>query len=188
MRRPCSPFEMWRVPKKSSQCHQFDKGAGLYTLELPQEALSFLCKLCRQARRFETGGVLIGHYDDQLRRAIVTQIWGPAPDSKAGPTWFVRGTRGLTVQLEHTWYKTGDYYLGEWHHHPWGTLAPSTTDISQMRTIASDMAYRCPEPLLIIVGSCHPRQRPELPSLRSFVFPHKEVWQELILQPLDRNS
>ena len=77
---------------------------------------------------------------------------GAPPDSRAGPTWFHRGTAGLQRLVGRAWRDRGEYYLGEWHHHPGAAPTPSLTDVTQMRAIATDPARACPEPILVIVG------------------------------------
>jgi integrative and conjugative element protein (TIGR02256 family) len=99
----------------------------------------------------ETGGILIGHYTEDLRIAVVIEARPRASDSKAGPTWFIRGRKGLTQVLRESW-QSGEYYLGEWHSHPNGLASPSATDDSQLLNIARAPAYKCPEPILVVAG------------------------------------
>ncbi len=106
---------------------------------------------CRRAGRRETGGILIGHYSDLHDQALVTVVTGPPPDSRAGRQWFVRGVRGLGRALARAW-RSNDYYLGEWHYHPFADAAPSETDRKQSVAFAGDPAYACPQPILLIVG------------------------------------
>ncbi|MEW5993083.1 MAG: Mov34/MPN/PAD-1 family protein [Candidatus Zixiibacteriota bacterium] len=110
---------------------------------------------CSRRGTVETGGILAGRYDAQLRIANVAIATAPPPDSRSGHAWFRRGTAGLQSLLEQLW-RTGDYYLGEWHYHPGGAPTPSRQDIDQMRAIASDRRYACPEPVLVICGGSAP--------------------------------
>lgn len=100
----------------------------------------------------ETGGVLIGRYTEWRDRAIVIEALGPPRDSRFGPFAFWRGLSGLRRQLTARWTESGTYYLGEWHFHPSMSADPSGTDLDQMRTFASDPNYRCPKPLLVVIG------------------------------------
>lgn len=142
-----------------------------------------MAKCCRRNLRSETGGILIGRYDANLRLAELTEVLGPPRDSKAGPTWFERGTYGVNAYLAKVQRQRGDYYVGEWHFHPTGPLNPSPTDIKHMSCISANRNYKCPEPILVIVG--HPgdlrsyRRKPSMSVLRSFVFPRGKDWQEL---------
>ncbi|MBX3408215.1 MAG: Mov34/MPN/PAD-1 family protein [Phycisphaeraceae bacterium] len=111
-----------------------------------------MLELCRQARRLETGGVLVGRYSSDQRIAQVDVATGPGSDSQAGGTWLVRGVRGLQKVLDAFWSQKRGYYVGEWHFHPGAAPCPSHRDVSQMRSIAKSNTYHCPEPLLIILG------------------------------------
>lgn len=110
---------------------------------------------CARRLGIETGGILAGRYDKDLRLAKVSIATAPPPDSAGGHAWFKRGTAGLKRLLDQLW-SVGDYYLGEWHFHPGGAPSPSGQDIEQLRIIASDLRYACPEPLLVILGGRPP--------------------------------
>jgi hypothetical protein len=45
-----------------------------------------------------------------------------------------------------------EHYLGEWHFHPFAAPSPSSIDYSQMAEIAVSRSWRCPEPVLLIIG------------------------------------
>ncbi len=65
-------------------------------------------------------------------------------------------------------WKEGDYYLGEWHYHPGGAPVPSSCDADQLRAIALEDRYKCPEPILVI--AC---LKANVMTLRAYVFPRK---------------
>lgn len=123
-----------------------------FGLLLPREQVSEILAFCRKAGRSETGGLLIGRYSEQRDLANVSAVTGPTRDSAGGRAWFQRGVAGLQDLLLHRWSRVNEYYLGEWHSHPWASPAPSGTDGMQMSGIARSPAYRCPEPVLLIVG------------------------------------
>jgi len=84
--------------------------------------------------------------------AMVQSVTGAPVDSKTGRTWFERGIRGLQAKLDLLWRRNEGYYLGEWHFHPFGAPIPSSIDNKQLQKISRSRLYRCPEPLLIILG------------------------------------
>ena len=90
--------------------------------------------------------------------AVVTGVSGAPSDSSAGTIWFHRGTAGLQKWLFRLWQGKHHYYLGEWHFHPNGLAYPSHVDIDQMHTIATAESYRCPEPILLLIGG-DPQER-----------------------------
>jgi integrative and conjugative element protein (TIGR02256 family) len=107
---------------------------------------------CVASGQTETGGILIGRYNDWRDRAIVVEATGPPRDSRRFRLAFWRGFGGLSRLLENRWKTSQTYYLGEWHFHPLILARPSQTDLDQMRAFAIDPAYRCPRPVLIVIG------------------------------------
>ncbi|MDP9310779.1 MAG: Mov34/MPN/PAD-1 family protein [Chloroflexota bacterium] len=125
-----------------------DERFGLY---IPQSEAENILERCCDAGIKETGGILFGSYAESLEWAHVSVASSAPPDSKQGTRWFYRGVRGLKVLIDNLWQKH-EYYLGEWHYHPYSSAAPSLTDQRQMKTIAASKRYYCPEPILLIVG------------------------------------
>lgn len=125
---------------------------GRYTVSLSDSTIKVMLKWCKKASRRETGGIILGRYSVDLKRAEISRVLGPASDSSSGRTWFIRGIRGLNQLLRMLWMLRKDYYLGEWHSHPNASPIPSSIDIAQLKVIARSESYSCPEPILIIVG------------------------------------
>jgi hypothetical protein len=95
----------------------------------------------------------VGHYGEGLDWALVTKVSAAPRDSMAGRYSFERGVQGLERWLKRLWKAPRRaYYLGEWHFHPHGSAAASAHDRAQMTAISRSPAYRCPEPVLLIVG------------------------------------
>lgn len=63
----------------------------------------------------------------------------------------IRGVVGLRAKLRRLW-RTGEYYVGEWHFHPFSSPTPSETDRRQFEKFAADSALVCPHPVMIVVG------------------------------------
>ncbi len=123
-----------------------------YGLHIPETEMRRILAHCRDARSCETGGILIGRYSNAHDWAIVSETTGPPSDSQRGWNWFRRGIRGLQQLLNRIWRRSRLFYLGEWHFHPNAPPSPSGRDIAQMKSIATTAHYRCPEPVLLIVG------------------------------------
>jgi len=110
---------------------------------------------CSMSWPNETGGILVGYYNQRRDTAVLTQLPPTPSDSLSSRARFVRGLRGLQQLLARLWHQSPErreYYLGEWHYHPGQAPVPSPRDEAQMRAIAEDRKYRCPEPVLVIVG------------------------------------
>jgi integrative and conjugative element protein (TIGR02256 family) len=125
---------------------------GRFALSLASDHVRDLLLHCAQAGARETGGVLLGHYTDAFHCAVVTLVCGPEDDSRAGATWFERGTKRLRTLFHEYWHHGKGYYLGEWHFHPANAPTPSGTDLQSMRRIGKDPAAQCRQPVLLIVG------------------------------------
>ena len=102
--------------------------------------------------KLETGGIIIGYYDETCQNAVITEFTNPPEDSKADRFRFYRGIQGLKKLLQQRWKERNEYYLGEWHLHPGSSPTPSATDIAQMKKIAQDKNFNCKEPILMILG------------------------------------
>lgn len=83
-----------------------------------------------EAGREETGGVLLGTFDLQRRRAHVVAALPAPADSQQSPTHFVRGARHLRPAVERISASSAGMlgYLGEWHSHPDGVAARPSAD------------------------------------------------------------
>ena len=123
---------------------------GRFRVRLGHCQFEVLLGLCGESETLETGGLLIGRYNDAHDTAVVTHVLGPPSDSVRRRNTFWRGIRGIQNKLDLLW-KSGEYYLGEWHYHPSGQGYPSNTDTRQMARISGSSDYNCPEPVLIVV-------------------------------------
>ncbi|WP_269317797.1 Mov34/MPN/PAD-1 family protein [Exiguobacterium sp. KJ 601] len=119
---------------------------------IPNIVLDEIHILCTSSYPNETGGILVGFYNEQYNSAIISKLIPPPSDSKSGPTWFIRGINGVKKKLDQLWYNEKEYYIGEWHYHPGSSSNLSNQDIKQMSEISNNDNYKCPEPILLIVG------------------------------------
>ena len=138
---------------------------GAFGLLVPGGMLEDLYSRCERAGSMETGSILVGYYKRGNSLAVVSDTPETPPDSVSGSTFFDRGTRGLRKLLKRLWRKRR-YYLGEWHYHPHSAPTASGQDHRQMHEFAEDQRYRCPEPILLIVGGSDPNW-----SLSAHVYP-----------------
>jgi integrative and conjugative element protein (TIGR02256 family) len=123
-----------------------------FELCIPGELLDQITVRCMLAGSSETGGVLVGKYSDDRHTAQVTAVSDSPKDSIGDCTSFTRGIKGLGGWLRHLWRRKSQYYLGEWHFHPMAGSQPSMLDDRSMLDIAKARVYRCPEPILFIIG------------------------------------
>lgn len=129
------------------------RGRDELVVRVSESSLKKALRIASEAGDQETGGIIIGFYDDTLMEATITELMEPPLDSRATRFTFVRGIRGLMSRLKDLWGSSQRrYYLGEWHFHPYERPIASHDDKIQMRSIASSERYKCPEPVLLILG------------------------------------
>lgn len=168
------------MPARAPAALAFRSADGRFGLALASDQVREILRHCVQAGTRETGGVLIGHYTDALDCAVVTRVCGPEDDSRAGATWFERGTKRLRALFTEYWRRGRGYYLGEWHFHPGAPPIPSPPDVRSMRRIAKDRGSQCRQPVLLIVGG-DPAARW---SASAHVFPDGTAAVELQQEPM----
>lgn len=149
---------------------------GRYGLRISGQIMNKMLCFCKMSAQTETGGILVGYYTRRRDCAIVTDCSGPPADSVCKKTNFHRGIEGLQQWIFRLWaLKHRRYYLGEWHFHVLSATTPSQVDIEQIKSTSQKATYRCPEPIMIIIGGDVKKDW----SCKSFVYSHKEGFMEL---------
>lgn len=133
------------------ECRIYISEDNKFKLSITSDCIETAMRYCDDSPNRETGGILIGQYQDNHSLASIKFITGPPKDSKRTRFNFERGKAGLQKLLDDNW-EIGNYYLGEWHFHPGASPNPSRQDIKQMNEIARSQRYNCPEPILLIIG------------------------------------
>lgn len=156
---------------------------GRYGVALNAELVRTMLTKARASGQLETGGILIGYYNEHHNMAIVTRVDGPPSDSQASPTRFWRGVQGLNDLLNRMWTRPiRTYYLGEWHFHPFANAERSPIDDSTMQNLELRDSFGCPVPVLVILGG-----DPESEwSLRAWAYPGKLEPIPLLEQEISR--
>jgi integrative and conjugative element protein (TIGR02256 family) len=87
----------------------------------------------------ETGGMLLGSFDEATGVATVDLATGPAPDSRLSSTYFLNGVEGTQDSLDAASDASRGLtrFLGLWHSHPYGPARPSETDQAGITAITS---------------------------------------------------
>jgi integrative and conjugative element protein (TIGR02256 family) len=89
--------------------------------------------------RIETGGMLLGAFDEGTRTVHLDGASGPSPDSRLSAMYFDHGTLGTQEAVERSRAASGGRvgFVGMWHTHPQGVALPSATDEAGMAQIVS---------------------------------------------------
>jgi integrative and conjugative element protein (TIGR02256 family) len=86
---------------------------------------------------------------------VVTHAVGPGPSALHEPKAFSPDSEWQAAQIAEL-YECSERrldYLGDWHTHPGGVARPSRRDEATLVKIASTRSARCPEPVMVILGS-----------------------------------
>jgi len=103
----------------------------------------------------ETGGVLIGNFDQENRVVYLADMLPSPPDSEEWPTLYVRGSQGLESAVKRVRERTDNQlqYIGEWHSHPDGyNTEPSGDDKTVFGWLAEHAARDSNPPVMAIAG------------------------------------
>jgi integrative and conjugative element protein (TIGR02256 family) len=132
-------------------------GSG-YEVRLSREAVSEMLAESRRGKRIrgdrvETGGMLIGSFDEAAQIAWADVAAGPPPDSALSTAYFDHGTSGTQNLIEYLRAQTQSIlgFVGIWHTHPHNPARPSSIDEAGMNQILSfDSVGR--RALMVIIG------------------------------------
>ena len=132
--------------------------SGGYEIRMSVRALAEMRAEVRRGARtrgpgHETGGMLLGSFDDGVGCIYVDVATGPSPDSVLSPMYFGHGTDGTQDVVDHHRKRTARRvgFVGMWHTHPGGRAHPSEIDTAGMGWLVSpDGAGR--RALMVILG------------------------------------
>ncbi|OXR47127.1 Molybdopterin-synthase adenylyltransferase [Nocardia cerradoensis] len=134
---------------------------GQYEIRLTQRALHEMRAETRRGARvrnasIETGGMLLGSFDEAINVVHVDVATGPSPDSKLSDIFFSHGTEGTQEIIDRYRSQTNGRigFVGIWHTHPYGRAHPSPTDVAGMKWLVSP-AGAGRRALMLILGGDH---------------------------------
>jgi integrative and conjugative element protein (TIGR02256 family) len=87
----------------------------------------------------ETGGMMLGTFDEAAWTVNVDLATGPSPDSLLSQSYFLHGVEGTQDFIDALSEASGGLsrFVGIWHSHPFGEAAPSPTDRAGMVSLTS---------------------------------------------------
>ncbi len=102
----------------------------------------------------ETGGVLIGYWNDRRDEAVIENVIGPGPNAEHNICSFRPDQDFQEAEIARHYMESESLhvYLGDWHSHPTGDLAMSSTDRKTLRRIALCRESRIPVPIMGILA------------------------------------
>ncbi|MCY4364739.1 MAG: ThiF family adenylyltransferase [Chloroflexi bacterium] len=126
-----------------------------WTVIYDSELLDRLAQMRESRLPNETGGVLIGSRDRTRKILYVVDALPSPSDSEELKTSYIRGTKGLSEEVERIANITGSNldYIGEWHSHPDGnSVKPSANDQRLLNWIRSGLEETGETGLMCIIG------------------------------------
>lgn len=98
----------------------------------------------------ETGGILLGSTESE--RIEIRHAGGPGPGARRTAATFDRDLRHAQQIAADAWEKDRSQWIGEWHTHPRGPIAPSGRDIASYQAHLRDPDLGFREFICLIVG------------------------------------
>ncbi len=140
-------------PIEISPVHEFSSNG--WTVVVDDAILLKVAELRKRKSRKETGGVLLGAFD-QLHKKVYIVATIPSPsDSEEWPTLYIRGCAGLKSATDEIMQISDGQiqYLGEWHSHPDRySTKPSDDDRKVFAWLNQHMGKDGLPPLMLIAG------------------------------------
>ena len=120
-------------------------------VELTNRTWLKIIKKCNESYPNETGGILVGEYNRNLKRARICEIYC-SNESISKRFNFIKRPKKINQFLLDLWNskKFKQFFVGEWHSHPGYYPYPSSLDDATMYKIAADYKCACSRPILII--------------------------------------
>lgn len=104
----------------------------------------------RSADGLETGGILLGI--DTGARLDVRHAGDPGPKAQRGKRSFLRDLSHAQDLAQLAWETDQSQWIGEWHTHPAGPLAPSERDLRSYLQHVHDPDLHLDRFLALIIG------------------------------------
>lgn len=135
-------------------------------VRLKRQVLSDWAAITSDRPWLEVGGIVLGEPGTEEEPSTIHCLSGPGPNAKRRIFSFEPDTAFTQHELERWWYETDGQvtFLGDWHTHPCGALAPSKTDLDALAKMAMTPSFGIATPLsLIFRPRPLTRSRNELP-------------------------
>jgi hypothetical protein len=133
--------------------------AGVYEVRVDPSALASMRQEAIRADQLdagarEAGGVLLGQIDPACRVVWVSTALGETPgsDASAGHVKLDIDKIRASILEESSRTRGMKAFIGAWHNHPRGVVAPSQVDLATMHEIVNGEHSSMPAALLVILG------------------------------------
>ena len=148
-------YDNYRLVMDIEPAAPIQRTKGEWTVVWDTELLDKLARMRQCRLPNETGGVLLGSCDRSRKILYVVDALPSPQDSEERKTSYIRGTAGLSEEVERIVHVTGSNlaYVGEWHSHPEGHgVEPSGDDKRLLDWIRAGMEEEGETGLMCIIG------------------------------------
>ena len=161
--KPAAAVQVWHLdPDTGTVTADVIEPARPLRVQLSEWTLAWDQEICEKVRRLrhahlpaETGGILVGYFDNVTKRIQVVDALAAPADSEGDPTGFTRGIEGLAAEVREIQRRTANIVtnIGEWHSHPPNVPPmPSGADYKQLRYLAEEFERDGFPAVILIVG------------------------------------
>ncbi|WP_043707284.1 Mov34/MPN/PAD-1 family protein [Tenacibaculum ovolyticum] len=120
----------------------------------------------------EFGGFLIGYYSNDFKTLTISETILPKV-YKGSPSLFQRSVEGIQKDFEEAYKKTPhQYYVGEWHTHPNGSIHYSNTDLKAMISIEQCKTVHIKNPILLIIST----NKESINNFKFYLYENKKLF------------
>jgi len=132
----------------------------------------------------ETGGILLGYDPGELGTTLVLEAGDPGANAERRRDFFRRDLAHAQRLADEAYARTCSRWIGEWHTHPRGALAPSWRDLRTYRRFLRDPELQFATFLSLIVGPGEDGW--ERPRLAAWLIELRRVLPALLHPSADR--
>lgn len=169
-----------RIHLAIEEDHRLPESRGAYDVRLEPRVLEQIRRDTRKARCdvhtgelvSETGGALLGQFDDASGVVWVSRATPPPQGSVGTPLGFELDPSAIQDDVKEQHTRSGGLltFIGAWHSHPNGSALPSSRDIETMHALSAHLRRSV---LLLILGGSAPEDAVDnwSPEVYAEVFP-----------------
>jgi len=161
--RPDAAIRVWDVNEESGEVKAYSipvqetrtRKVGEWTIYLDDGLEDKLRSLRAAQLPKETGGIILGYFDQKRRSVHIVDVMPAPSDSISSEVEFIRGKEGVIDAVEKAGIRTASIveYIGEWHSHPRKVpTSPSLDDFGLLLYLTQNMEADGLPALMVIVG------------------------------------
>lgn len=121
------------------------------SIEIDENLIARIGQLALKHYPNEFGGFLLGKYSDDRKTVFVNSTIQPKT-YKGTKNTYERFAGDLVEEFDSEYKRNKNYFVGEWHSHPNGTVNFSSIDMKAIREMVDHDTVQLKNPLLLIVS------------------------------------